>query len=110
MYQLNLGVMNRYRTLQTEADNAYISPFAVGHILLEAENDPCLQPTPLNPNPPVISSYFDYKSWDDPITHNTRRAEPVKSQPPERLMDRSTLYGPSSSGHASLRYYGVGPY
>lgn len=101
--------MSRYRSLATEADNAYISPFAVGHILEQAEKNPKLRATPLDPNPAVIPSYFDAKSWKGPLEH-MKRSEPVRSQPPEHIIDRSPVYGPSSSGHASLRFYGVGPY
>jgi hypothetical protein len=101
--------MSRYRSLYTEADNSYISPFAVGHILEQAERDKCLEASPENPNPSPIPSYFDDKSWQAPV-RCMRRCEPVISQPPERIIDRSTVYGPSSAGHASLRYYGVGPY
>lgn len=101
--------MYRYKTLKTAEENAYISPFTEGHVLLAAEHNPCLQANPLNPNPLVIPSHFDYASWDKNLDC-VKRSEPVKSQPPERLIDRGTVYGPSTSGHASLRYYGVGPY
>lgn len=101
--------MSRYRTLETEEENAYISPFAAGHVLYAAEKDPRFRVTPTNPNPSAIPSYFDFESWKIPV-EQAKRSEPVRSQPPERLIDRSTVYGPASSGHASLRYYGVGPY
>ena len=101
--------MSRYRTLQTEEEQAYISPFTVGHIISQAEKDPRFQASPAAPNPLVIPSYFDYASWDGCI-EDMRRSEPVRSQPPERIINRSTVYGPQSTGHASLRYYGVGPY
>jgi hypothetical protein len=102
-------VMSRYRSLHTEADNSYISTFAVGHTIEQAEKNPRYQATPVDPNPPVIPSYFNYSSWETPI-ETMRRSEPVRSQPPEKIIDRSTIYGPASAGHASLRYYGTGPY
>ena len=98
--------MSRYQTLEVEAENAYISPFTVGHMLSKARTDPELQATLLDPNPNPIPSNFDHYSWKT----LGRRTEPVRSQPPEKIIDRQTLYGPSSSGHASLRYYGTGPY
>jgi len=102
--------MSRYRSLETEADNTYVSPFTVGHVLNIAEHDPRYMATPTRPDPPIIPSNFDEFSWYNQPLWSMKRNEPVRSQPPEKIIDRSTVYGPASSGHASLRYYGVGPY
>lgn len=98
--------MDRYKSLQTEEDNSYISPFTVGHMMEEAKRDPRFVPSPSNPNPGSIPSAFDYKSWKILGSRN----EPVASQPPQQIIYRDRTYGPSSSSHASLRFYGTGPY
>ena len=99
--------MSRYKSLATEEDNAYISPFTVGHTLHSVEN--CTRATPENPAPNPIPSFFDYGGWQGPISR-IKKSEPNADHPPERIIDRSTVYGPSTRGHASLRYYGNGPY
>lgn len=65
--------------------------------------------SPLDPRPLLLPSNFDYDSWKPPITI-MKRSEPTHTTPPQKIVSFDRVYGPSSRGKASLRYYGNGPY
>ena len=96
--------MSRYKTLGTEEENVYISPFSTGHII--RHNEELLQATPEKP----IPNHSGYPAFPDPnINYTLPRPEPTSSQPPAQIINRTT-YGTSERVYKSLRYYGNGPY
>lgn len=88
----------------TEEMNVYISPFSIGDAIHSVEQ--VTRATPENPTPlPPGYPKFPVKGRN----YTLPRSEPVSSQPPTPVIDRSN-YGPSSRSYLSLRYYGTGPY
>lgn len=88
--------MSKYQTLAIQERNAYISPFATSSIVF---GDNSQYPvTPANPDANPIPSALapDQRfGWKGPSPYPPRAG---------------SIYGPMSTAHASLRYYGVGPY
>ena len=100
--------MSRFKTLGTESENVYISPFTVGHVILYDEHS--VRATPTDPTPVPNVPGDNYPPFPTPgVNYRLPRSEPVSSQPPTKVIDRSS-YGPSERYYASLRYYGTGPY
>jgi hypothetical protein len=75
--------MSRYKTLATEEDNSYISPFAASTIMQKAERTVSI--TPINPVAKLIPSNLQNTTYS---------------------VDSSSRYGPVSSKYSSLRVYG----
>ena len=82
--------MSIYKRLDTESESGiYVQPFSVSRKIEHTENT--TRVTPRDPVPKYIPSQFDPRAFE-----NVPRADGI--------------YGPTSKGHASLRYYGNGPY
>lgn len=80
--------MSKYRKLRTEENNEFVTYFGPYTVAVNSEN---AKITPYNPVPKQIPSNFNPKIISGIATNNH-------------------IYGPTSQGHASLRYYGWGPY
>lgn len=94
--------MSRYRTLLTESSHGYITSSEITNASIRAEDRTFVSPA--NPVPKPIPSLLSETSGYGPesIRGVTGR---------EKGYHRATsVYGPASSGYASLRYYGDGVY
>lgn len=78
--------MSKYRTLSTQENNDFLSPFAVENMLYKTEKQKI---SPSSPVPEQISSIFNPKSF----SHQKNQYNMIKS-----------------NEYKSLRYYGNGPY
>lgn len=63
----------------------------------------------LDLRPSLIPSNIDYLSCQTPDVM-MKRSETTCKTSPQKILSFDRIYGPSSRGKASLRYYGNGPY
>ena len=83
--------MSRYKTLATEANNSYISPFAVSTLLVNSEKN--IDISPASPR-------------DEKIPSNLNQNQKMGAKyPAYPTVHSDSTYGPSSTGYASLRSY-----
>jgi|WetSurMetagenome_2_1015567.scaffolds.fasta_scaffold1523829_1 hypothetical protein len=88
--------MSRYRKLRTEEANEFVPYFGASSIIEQNHFNNTMNSTitPYAPVPKQIPSNFNPKI----VTGLTSSGL------------TGPIYGPTSQGHASLRYYGWGPY